>query len=179
MINQLKSGFLNLVLVASIASPAFADSYCLRNAANYEILQELDQRFRAAGHYDNQQLLGEIQARLRGQSGGGGATVTYNCNARGNMNIAVVSPNGQESVVGVNMYDIGYCEPQAGILNAFKGRADTNIVIAICNSNANLQRFAISTAGAINALSTLNVGDRERCLNQAASINQTGFVNQL
>ena len=179
MIQQLKAAFQKFILVTCVASPAFADASGLRYARDYEILQELDQRFRAAGHYDNQQLLGEIQARLRGQSGGGGATITYNCNARGNMNIAAVSPAARETVVGVNMYDINYCEMQAGILNAFKARADSNIVIAICNSNANLQRFSISTAGTVSALSTLNVGDRDRCLNQAASINQIGGINQI
>lgn len=77
MSKQFKAARQKLILVTCVASPVFADGSGLRYARDSEILQELDQRFRAAGHYDNQQLLGEIQARIRGQSGGGGSLFLF------------------------------------------------------------------------------------------------------
>lgn len=173
MLNQLKRTVFKTCTLLFMATPAFADPFCLRNASNSELVNELEQRFREAGNFDFQQVDAEIWSLLRGPGGGGsGATITYNCNSRGNMNIAVVSPSGSETVVGVNMYDVSYCESQSNMLNYYRARATSNITIAICNSNFNLQRFSITPNGNITALSSLNVGDHDRCLSQAASINQ-------
>lgn len=151
---------------------AYAQGPSLRYATDRQLIDELNARFQDAGSYDNEDLIRQIYQRLNGGGEPEGARVSYNCNPRGNMNIAVVGPNGVETVRGVNMYDNSYCDPQAANLNRNRSRIDRDVTIAVCDSGYNLNRFQIYTDGRIQSLATLSVGERNRCLEQAAQINR-------
>lgn len=100
------------------------------------------------------------------------AMVDYTCNSSANLEIVAVGTSGAGSSGQVPIGSFSTCESSAKSLRQTRSDVQRTVVLGVCDSSANLERFSVTTAGGLKTLATTSIGSFSTCNTQAAALNQ-------
>jgi hypothetical protein len=110
-----------------------------------------------------------------GQGPGGGPTPSaigrFVCNSSANLDISIVNAAGTEKQATVSIGTFDRCNNIANALNSTRRDIVRTALFGVCDSSANLRRFAVMPTGDLQTLAVLNIGTFDGCDAQAAIIN--------
>jgi hypothetical protein len=101
----------------------------------------------------------------------GGATARFTCNSSANLEISLVGDAGTEKRDSVNIGTFSRCRAAADTLNANRREVRRTVLLGVCDSSANLNRFSLTRAGDIQRLAAVNIGTFSGCDAQATDLN--------
>lgn len=147
---------LSILFLLTIAFPtlSFAQSRCLQQASDDDLLDELSRRLgNSTGPIDD-----EI------------SEATYTCNGQ-YFYISLVSPTGSEARSSVYVTSSTYCSELRSTLSTTKWQISNPTTIALCNGQY-LYRKQLTPSGSINDLNTQYLSSSSECVDTANEINR-------
>lgn len=103
---------------------------------------------------------------------GDAAMADYACNASANLELVGFDRNGAETRRTVSIGTFSRCDASAATLRQKRRDIRRTMLLGVCDSSANLQRFSATPAAGLSALATTQIGTFSGCDQQAATINQ-------